>query len=598
MPASPANLQAEVVSYDIKVSGQFIKDTYEVLSIEVDKAVGRINTAQIVFFLPFEAGEDSSFLLSEATEFEPGNKIEIAVGSAETKTTIFKGIIVNQSVRNHGAQSIEWVLRCSDESVKMTLGHKSKNFANMADSAIIASVIGDAGLSCTVESTAVTHKQLVQYQCNDWDFVLERAEANGLLVYSEDGTVTVKKPLASGEPILLIDFGTDVLSYDFGVDSRFQLSAVTCSAWDGNTLKMAEGKSTEPTLSTHGNLDGKKMGSALCANPALHGSSAPLEQDEIKNWASALLLKSRLAKITGTVTFFGNALPKLNTLVKLAGFGARFNGTPMVTSIRHEVRAGLWQTTLGFGLQPEWYHAQRAVNAPPAGGLLPAVQGLQPGVVLKISDDPDGLYRIKVDAPLLLGSGDGIWARLIQFYATAGKGSFFLPEVGDEVILGFFDGDPRFPVIIGSVYSSKNKPQYAPDPKNSIKAIVTKNDLKIELDDENMALTISTPAGNQFVLSDKDKTIRVKDQSGNKIEMTSSGISMSSIKDVSIDAKGKITLSAVQDISIAASGGNVSVEGLNVEAKAQMEASVQGTASAEIKSTGVTTVKGSMVMIN
>ena len=598
MPASPANLQAEVVSYDIKVSGQFIKDTYEVLSIEVDKAVGRINTAQIVFFLPFEAGEDSSFLLSEATEFEPGNKIEIAVGSAETKTTIFKGIIVNQSVRNHGAQSNEWVLRCSDESVKLTLGHKSKNFANMADSAIIASVIGDAGLSCTVESTAVTHKQLVQYQCNDWDFVLERAEANGLLVYSEDGTVTVKKPLASGEPILLIDFGTDVLSYDFGVDSRFQLSAVTCSAWEGNTLKMAEGKSTEPSLSTHGNLDGKKMGSALCANPALHGSSAPLEQDEIKNWASALLLKSRLAKITGTVTFFGNALPKLNTLVKLAGFGARFNGTPMVTSIRHEVRAGLWQTTLGFGLQPEWYHAQRAVNAPPAGGLLPAVQGLQPGVVLKISDDPDGLYRIKVDAPLLLGSGDGIWARLIQFYATAGKGSFFLPEVGDEVILGFFDGDPRFPVIIGSVYSSKNKPQYTPDAKNSIKAIVTKNDLKIELDDENKVLTISTPAGNQFVLSDKDKSIRVKDQSGNKIEMTTSGISMSSIKDVSIDAKGKITLSAVQDISISASGGNVSVEGLNVEAKAQMEASVQGTASAEIKSTGVTTVKGSMVMIN
>ena len=173
-----------------------------------------------------------------------------------------------------------------------------------------------------------------------------------------------------------------------------------------------------------------------------------------------------------------------------------------------------------------------------------------------------------------------------------------MPEVGDEVILGFFDGDPRFPVIIGSVYSSKNKPKYTPDAKNSIKAIVTKNDLKIELDDENMALTISTPAGNQFVLSDKDKSIRVKDQSGNKIEMTTSGISMSSIKDVSIDAKGKITLSAVQDISIAASGGNVSVEGLNVEAKAQMEASVQGTASAEIKSTGVTTVKGSMVMIN
>jgi uncharacterized protein involved in type VI secretion and phage assembly len=219
-------------------------------------------------------------------------------------------------------------------------------------------------------------------------------------------------------------------------------------------------------------------------------------------------------------------------------------------------------------------------------------------VVLKISDDPDGEYRIKVDVPLLLGNNDGIWARLIQFYASSGKGSFFLPEPGDEVILGFLNNDPRFPVIVGSVYGTQNKPKYTPDAQNSIKAIVTKNNLKIELDDKNKVLTISTPGGNQFVLSDKDKSILVKDQSGNKIEMTSSGISLDSIKDVNIKAKGKISLNAVQDISLSATGGNVNLDGLNVEAKAKVAASVQGTASAELKSSGMTSVKGSMVMIN
>ncbi|MBK8426832.1 MAG: hypothetical protein IPL27_13070 [Lewinellaceae bacterium] len=122
--------------------------------------------------------------------------------------------------------------------------------------------------------------------------------------------------------------------------------------------------------------------------------------------------------------------------------------------------------------------------------------------------------------------------------------------------------------------------------------------MKIELDDKNKVLTISTPGGNQFVLSDKDKSILVKDQSGNKIEMTSSGTSLDSIKDVNIKARGEIILNAVQDISLSATGGNVNLDGLNVEAKAKVAASVQGTASAELKSSGMTTVKGSMIMIN
>jgi Rhs element Vgr protein len=598
MPESPAKKHDEVVSYTIKANGNLIADSFEVVAIDVERAINRIGTAKITINLPFGAGEDLTFELSETADFALGNTMEIAVGSVDEKQTVFEGIIVNQTIRNYGDGSNEWVLRCSEDSVKMTLGHKSKNFANLKDSAVIASIISDHGLSAAVDSTDVTHKQLVQYQCNDWDFVLERAEANGLLVYMEDSKINVKKPLSSGSPSLLIDFETDVLNYDLGIDARHQLNSVTCSAWDGAKLATATGKSTEPTLSAQGDQKGTAIAAKFDANPALFGTSTPLVQEEIKNWADAVLLKSRMSKISGHVTFYGNASAKLNGLVKLSGFGARFNGTPMVSSIRHEVRTGFWQTTLGFGISPQWYHAQRPVDAPPAGGLLPAVQGLQHGVVLKISDDPDGLYRIKVDAPFLLGNSDGIWARLIQFYATSTKGSFFIPEVGDEVILGFLNGDPRYPVIIGSVYSTKNKPKYTPDAKNSIKAIVTKNDLKIELDDENKVITISTPAGNQFVLSDKNKSILLKDQSGNKVEMTSNGISLNSIKDVKIDAKGKISLSAVQGISLAASGGNVGLSGLNVEAKAQISASVQGSASAEIKSTGSTTVKGAIVMIN
>lgn len=598
MPTSPLSAAADVLSIDILMEGQKIKDDELLVSIEVERSINRVATARITFILPVGDGDNTTFALSEAATYLPGMKIEIQVGSVSKKTTVFKGIVVHQGIRNTGGQPNELVVRCSDEAVKLSLGRKSAYYQDMKDSAIISAVAGDYGLSVQTDATDTQHKQMVKYQSNDWDFIISRAEANGLLTYTEDGTLKVKKPLASGSPALTVDFSRDVLSYELGMESRFQMPAVTCQAWDLKNQAMAEGKSSEPSLNKQGNLTGKQMASSINFSATSFASTAPLEKPELKTWADAQLLKSRMTSIQGTVTFLGNATPKLNTLLKITGFGDRFNNEALITSVRHTVRAGFWQTTVGLGLPPEWYHEQRVVSAPPAGGLLPAIHGLQNGTVKKIDADPDGQLRIQVDVPVIAPSGAGIWARMAHFYATTGKGSFFLPEVGDEVILGFLNEDPRFPIILGMLYSSKIKAPYTPDDKNKIKAIVTKNDLKIEFNDEDKVLTIQTPGGNQFVLSDKDKSILVKDQNGNKMEMNSSGITLDSPKDVVIKATGKINLEATQGIAAKASGGDISIEGLNVQAKAQVAFAAQGSASAELKASGMTTVKGSMVMIN
>ena len=323
-----------------------------------------------------------------------------------------------------------------------------------------------------------------------------------------------------------------------------------------------------------------------------------MDKNELKAWADAHLLISRLHALTGSVTFQGSTLPKLNTIVALNGFGKRFNGDALVTSLRHYVRDGNWETTVGFGLAASWTIAQPSVSAPAAGGLLPAMHGLQNGTVKKIDEDPNGQFRIQVDVPVIEPTGKGIWARMAQFYATNGKGSFFLPEVGDEVILGFLNEDPRFPVILGMLYSSKIKAPYTPDKENAIKAIVTKNGLTLEMNDKDKVLTIKTPGNNIFTLSDKDKSITLGDQNGNKVEMTSSGISLNSPKDINIKATGSITLDATCKIEAKSSGGDISLEGLNVNAKAKIAFSAQGSASAELKASGQTTVKGAIVMIN
>ena len=598
MPNYPSQDAVDVISYEIQVNGSPIKDAFEILAIEVERSFNKVATAELCILLPFGSGENKSFELTEGADLLPGNPIQIALGSVTQKTVVFKGMIVHTGVRNYQGQLTEWVIQCSDDAVKMTLGRRSKSFQNMKDNAVISAIAGDYGLSCTVATTQTQHKQLVQYQCNDWDFILGRAEANGLLVHTQDGALKVEKPLSSGSGTLTIDFENDVLGFDMGVDARHQLASTACTSWDSKTLKTVKGVSSEPSLGVQGNLKGKDLAQKIHADPAEYSSMAPMEQGELKEWADALMIKSRLARLQGSVTFFGNATPKLNTMVTLSGFGARFNGDALVTSLRHTVRDGLWKTTAGFGVPAAWGHENRNVSATPAGGLLPSIQGLHQGVVKKISDDPDGQFRVQVDAPTILGSSDGIWARLIQHYATAGKGSFFYPEVGDEVLLGFANDDPRFPIILGMLYGTKNKPPYTPDQENKIKAIVTKNDLKIELNDQDKIITISTPGGNQFVLSDKDSSIIAKDKSGNKIEMTTAGIKLDSVKDIVLNAKGKISLTALQDISASSSGGNVSISGLNVEAKANIAFSAQGNASAEIKSAASTTVKGAIVMIN
>ena len=294
----------------------------------------------------------------------------------------------------------------------------------------------------------------------------------------------------------------------------------------------------------------------------------------------------------GSLTFFGNAKPRLNSMIQLSGFGKTFSGDVLITEVDHEVKAGVWQTSISFGLAMD---SQVNIAQVESGfSSMPEVSGLLLGTVKKIDADPAGEHRIQVDIPTV---GD-TWADLANPYSTNRKGVFFVPEIGDEIVLGFLNGHSSHPIILGSLYSSRNVPPYTADAENTIKAIVTKNDLKLEFNDKDKVLTIETPAGNSFVLSDKDKSITTQDQNGNEIVMDTAGISINSAKDITIKAGGKIDINANQAISTKTSGGDVAIQGLNVNLKAQVALSAQGSASAELKASGQTSVKGAMVMIN
>jgi uncharacterized protein involved in type VI secretion and phage assembly len=196
----------------------------------------------------------------------------------------------------------------------------------------------------------------------------------------------------------------------------------------------------------------------------------------------------------------------------------------------------------------------------------------------------------------MLGSATQ-WARLATFHASDGAGALFLPEVGDEVVLGFFGAEPAQPVVLGSLYSLSRRPPEEPAPDNNLKALVTRSGLRVEFDDRDQVATIRTPAGNRCVLSDKDRHLLLQDPHGNTCRLDATGITLESPKDIVLRAEGGVTIDAVGAIAIG-SRADVSTRGLNVSCRAEVGFVARGVATAELSASGQTTVQGAMVMIN
>ena len=198
------------------------------------------------------------------------------------------------------------------------------------------------------------------------------------------------------------------------------------------------------------------------------------------------------------------------------------------------------------------------------------------------NEDPDGEHRVRVRMPLVNNEEDGTWARVAALDAGDDRGFFFRPEVGDEVVLGFLNDDPRQAVILGMLHSSAKPAPLNGTDDNHEKVYQSRSKMKISFDDEKKVMEFQTPAGNKITLSEEDKAIKIVDQNGNKIEMTEDGIKIESSKEISLKAGTEVKLES----------------GTSFSAKGGTELKLEGSSGAELSSTAITKVKGSMVQIN
>ncbi|MEM8906606.1 MAG: type VI secretion system tip protein VgrG [Bacteroidota bacterium] len=593
-----------LVSFKVLIDGSAISESYDVLEFKTFQQVNRIATAKLKLLDGSVASE--SFKLSSGEEFVPGKSIELQAGFGMNTQSIFKGIVVAQSVQFRETLGSTLLVECQAQAVKMTIGQNNGVFTDSTDSDVWQKLISNHGLSADATSTSNTLPQIIQYYATDWDFLLSRAEVNGMIVLTDDQKVTVAKPQVSGSPVATLTFGNNVFSFDAKLDARTQLSGVEASAWDYKNQSVAEANAADPSVPQQGNLSGSKLADVVNSEKLKLQSTANLNTDALTNWANARLLKSRLAKVRGEIKVYGSADYQPNVLVKLEGMGDRFNGDAYVAGVEHVVKDGNWWSFLTIGLDPDWFAKAVEVSARPSSGLLPGIRGLQNGTVQQIYEDPAGETRIQVEVPMFQNSGENkVWARWTQPYATAEAGQFFMPEVGDEVVLGFLNEDPRFPVVLGSLYSSQKAPPYTPAENNPTKAIVTKNKLKIEFDDENKVLTIETPGGNKLVLSDEDQGITLMDQNENKLTMNSEGIALNSPSNIKITADGEVSISGTAGVTVSSEAtttisaeASLSVSGLEVSISGETSFSASGGAETSISAGGELTLTGAMIMLN
>ena len=570
--------QGGVVSFKIKVDGTEIPVSHQVISLDVVKEINRIPTATLIL----QDGDPatSEFEVTDGNDFVPGNEIEISLGYDGNDEVVFKGIItkIGIKVRRNGDSVL--IVEAKNKAIKMTVGKKSKYFYESKDSDVITEIVSNYDLSPSIEDTVLEHPEVVQYRSTDWDFVLSRVDANGQICLADDDLFIVQEPNPNLLPEFTLLYGANVYSFDASIDARDQLKNVTAQGWDFGGQEIIEAQAAEPSINGMGNLSASDLADVIGTDPYIISHGGKTEQAELQAWADAQLLRNRLGKIQGSLSIQGSAEIIPTNVIRLEGFGSRFNGEIYISGIKHQVEDGDWITYIQFGMNPEWFTETYEVSEKEASGLFPAVQGLQVGLVTQLQDDPIGEERILVRLPMINIAEQGIWARVACLDAGENRGTFFRPEIGDEVIVGFINDDPNDAIILGMMNSSaKPAPLIASD-DNHEKGIFTRNKMKILFNDDEESITIRNDKNNQVLIT--DSSIELSDKNGNQIIMNEDGIEIKSDKDIILSTRA----------------GDLKASALNVEIDATIEAKIAGGATAELSAGAQVVVKGGMVQIN
>ncbi|KGN77420.1 hypothetical protein HW49_10390 [Porphyromonadaceae bacterium COT-184 OH4590] len=567
-----------ILDFKVFIDGNNLTEVADVIAIGVHKQFCKIPTAEVV--LHYGSMLNNEYIDVQNDFIAIGNEIEIVDNDGDL--SIFKGVIVKKSVSVTNKKSL-LKLTAKNNAYKMTQNRYNHVFAEKKDSEIIEDIIKKYSFDCDIDSTSYTNETDTQYNCSDWDFINIKAERNSLLIFADDDKITVKQPKVSSATLAINGYNS-IIDFDAQLDGRTAFTDYKATSWNYNSQERQEVEQPNSSSDfTQGSQQTKELAEKLNNDSFnINVNSYFADNELIAKKANAAIMRNNLSRIIGKVKLYGLSKIKPGDTVEFSGIGDSFNGNAFVTEVAYDFVGGAWSTSIGFGMEEtSYYWSYDDVNAAPAAELSPAVNGLQVGKVVALEGDPTDEFRIKVALPCFEGDPAEVWARVASPDAGKERGYHFFPEIDDEVVIGFIDQNPNNPIILGALFSNKLPAKQPLSDNNNVKGLYLKSGIKMEFNEEDKIITIETPGSNKLIMNDKDSIFEITDANGNKIVMDNQGIN--------IKSAGKITLEAYTDLSI---------KGVNMTAEASASLKASGSANAEISSSGVLAVKGSLVQIN
>ncbi len=518
---------------------------------------------------------DRNAQLVEEGPFELGAELRVGVGDEQGRgdRAVFVGEITGIEPDYQRGMVADLIVRAYDRSHRLQRGTHTRTFQNATDSDIATQLAQSVGLRADVDSTLTRHEHVFQDGISDLAFLQRRAEAIGYHLWVREQTLFFKKqPADDGEAVDLA-WGDTLLEFRPVLALGQQVSEVSVRGWNPETKREVVGSATRGTAApdigqpgTGGSLAEEAFGEAT----ALVVAARLATQDEADRLAQAILDRRDGGFVEAEGICTGNAAVHAGATVNITSVGQRFGGRYLVTQAVHT-----WGAESDYltrfrvtGRQGDTWR-ELITGKAQEERFWPAMIG-----IVTNNDDPDGQGRVRVRLPWLGDEAEAQWARVVSPGAGPDRGLLLMPEVNDEVLVCFEQGDISRPMIVGGLWNGVDalpvaQPEVVINGRVNQRVLLTRAGHKVIMSDENPAFVRLETAGGHVVLLDDDQA---------RIEVTTAG----GIALTLDDNAGKTSIGGSSQIEIESSG-NVSIKAsgnLNLEAS------------------GVTTIKGATVQIN
>lgn len=544
-----------------------------------------------VFLLRFR--DPGSLVLSKAG-FTIGAKVKISVQTAEPggPQPLLEGEVTAVEMDLDATGTVTEV-RGQDVAHRLFRGRRVAAYPGMGLSDIVRKVAQRAGLKVgKIDSVPGVggdkDGQITQNNVSDWEFLERQATLVGAYLSVEEGALCFTMPeppagapsesaKATTDPLVL-EAHQNLLSLRATVRASGQVPSVEARGWDMEHKQPVTGTATPSTPGVQvPDVSPTKIASTFSAAPLTAADPLWTTADTAKAVATALAERVGAAAVELEGVAKGNPKLRAGTAVALTNVGDPFAGKYALTRTRHTF-------SHDQGYQTEFTVAgrqERSLYDLSGGtGVIPqqVTSGLVPGIVSDIRD-PRKMGRVKVTFPWLDKDYVTGWARVVQSGAGATRGWLVLPEVNDEVLVGFTHGDPDCPYVLGGLHNGKDAvPKLEAEPVDggsgavAVRGFVSRKGHTVQFNEDGGVLLATGDGKMSIRLNAKNGTVEVI---GDKVTVT---------------AKQTVEIKGNSGVTIDAGTGALQLKG--------QTAALNGQAKVDVTATGPVSVSGTPIKLN